>query len=794
MKFRFTPATILCIGFSLAILVVSYHASTRVAHSSLNGRVGFSGNPASNGGQSCTACHGAGADLPTVTLDGPTAVTASTTNIYTVTITGGPAQTGGVNVSSEEGKGDLHPLDSDLQLLLGELTHSAPKAFTANRTTFRFAWTAPEHNGAVTFYAAGNSSNGQEDLTGDGIDTTSITVDVTGGDPNPPESTPTPTPAALTLETVVSGLNQPVDIQHAGDSRLFIAEKFGRILLYDGSMASQPYLNLTGRVTAGGGNAETGLLGLAFHPDYATNGYFYVNYTVGSPLRTRVSRFTVSADPAQADAASELILMEIGQPFVNHNGGQLQFGPDGYLYIGTGDGGSGGDPDDNGQENGTLLGKILRIDVDGGTASPPECSGIAGTNYMIPADNPFADGNGGNCDEIWATGLRNPWRFSFDKLTGEQWIADVGQNRFEEINFAPAAVGGQNYGWRCYEATTAYNSSGCAARENYTFPIQWHNRAAGDCSITGGYVYRGSAFPALNGHYFFSDFCNDTIRSISGGPDSPILTSWSRSSGGSNITTFGQDVNGELYVGFLSGQVAKLIGPSVPATAMPTSTPITSPTPTTTPNEQSAEISLGEPAFVTGTNAVELPLLLSEIPAGRLLGAVTMEVQYDRNVLSLADCAMDPAGIFDSTVCNASIPGTVVLTALAAGGLSNDLSIANLTFEVHGLSRLSQFILPSAITFTDVDGNTMLVNAQSRSFELICRFGDVDCNEVVDPGDARLIVRYAVELVPESMEKPPPAESIYLPACDISLDGSCTPQDAMLILQCTEDRRNSFCP
>ncbi|MCB0184430.1 MAG: PQQ-dependent sugar dehydrogenase, partial [Caldilineaceae bacterium] len=478
----------------VAILLLSRDAAPAVA--SLNGRVGFSGNPATNSGQTCTACHAVGAPTPEVTLTGPTTVSAGTTQLYTLTINGGPGQTGGLNVATSNNRGELSPTGADTQRLLGELTHSAPKAFSNGQLQFTFAWTAPTFNDTVTLYAAGNSSDGQQSLTGDGIGSTTLTVQVTGGDGNPPTVSPTPPAATLGLTLLVDGLSQPTELTHAGDARLFVTQKPGQIVIIENSTRlPTPFLDITDRVTAGGGNAETGLLGLAFHPDYATNGYFYVNYTTGgsgtgTALRTRVSRFSRNAAESNAaDPASELILLEFNQPYTNHNGGQLHFGPDGFLYIATGDGGSAGDPQNYAQNNGVLLGKLLRIDVNGTTGNGPDCDSSGGTNYRIPPGNPFANGDGGACDEIWATGLRNPWRFSFDRLTGDMWIADVGQNRFEEIDFvAGGKNGGANYGWRCYEGNTAYNTTGCQAASAYTAPLYVYNRNQGDCSVTGGYV------------------------------------------------------------------------------------------------------------------------------------------------------------------------------------------------------------------------------------------------------------------------------------------------------------------
>jgi glucose/arabinose dehydrogenase len=345
--------------------------------------------------------------------------------------------------------------------------------------------------------------------------------------------------AALEVALVpfASGLRAPVDIKHAGDSRLFVVEQGGyiRIVQSNGSVLATPFLDINTQVSAGG---EQGLLGLAFHPKYASNGFFYVNYTDTSG-DTHVARFQVSGNPDVANGGSELTILTVAQPFSNHNGGDLAFGPDGYLYIALGDGGGANDPGDRSQNGAEMLGKMLRIDVDGG--SP----------YAIPAGNPFV-GPDGILDEIWAIGLRNPWRFSFDRSTGDLFIGDVGQGSFEEVDFQPASsTGGENYGWRCYEGNSAFNLTGCGPIGDYTFPIHEYSHAEG-CSITGGFVYRGAQFPALDGHYFFADFCGGNLWSLS--PDGG--GGWGLNDFGPrsiNFSTFGEDSAGELYAADLSG-------------------------------------------------------------------------------------------------------------------------------------------------------------------------------------------------------------------------------------------------
>ena len=367
----------------------------------------------------------------------------------------------------------------------------------------------------------------------------------------------------LVLETLATGFYKPVAISQANDSRLFVTQQNGLIRIIDegGSVFATPFLNIQDRVNTSGN--ERGLLGLAFHPHYADNGYFFVNYT-GSGGATRVSRFSVDpADPNQGDPNSEVVLLTISQPFSNHNGGGIAFGPDGFLYIGTGDGGSANDPQNNGQTLTTLLGKMLRIDVDNQDAGLP---------YAIPPDNPFSDPNDGTRDEIWALGMRNPWRFSFDRLTGDLWIGDVGQGVWEEIDFEPAgSAGGQNYGWRCYEGNHAFNTSGCGPMEDYTFPVfDYSHSASGGCSVTGGVVYRGCRYPSLYGHYVFADYCNGQFWSIEpDGADGWTVHTLSAFSG-LQYTSFGEDKQGELYVtGHSQGQIFRVVETSGPVFETP---------------------------------------------------------------------------------------------------------------------------------------------------------------------------------------------------------------------------------
>jgi glucose/arabinose dehydrogenase len=331
-----------------------------------------------------------------------------------------------------------------------------------------------------------------------------------------------PDPNAYAWQPLVSGLQRPVDLQADGSGRLFILEKVGRIrIIQEGHLLEASFLDITDRV--GSSANEQGLLGLAFHPQYAQNGSFFVNYTDKNG-DTSISRFQVSSDPNVADPASEVQLLAVDQPFPNHNGGVLTFGPDSYLYAGLGDGGSQGDPSGNAQNTGVLLGKILRLDVD--SAEP----------YAIPSDNPFGN-------EVWHYGLRNPWRISFDRLTEDLYIGDVGSGEWEEIDFLEAgSPGGTNFGWDFREGAHDYEGN---APDGLTDPIAEYSHSEGGCSVTGGYVYRGS-MPEWNGIYLYGDYCTGLIwgliRSGNGWQTQLLFDT------DINITSFGQDETGEVYL------------------------------------------------------------------------------------------------------------------------------------------------------------------------------------------------------------------------------------------------------
>ncbi|NDJ52735.1 MAG: PQQ-dependent sugar dehydrogenase [Chloroflexi bacterium] len=341
----------------------------------------------------------------------------------------------------------------------------------------------------------------------------------------------------LSFDLVSDGLTAPTGLTHAGDGsgRLFVTEQTGAIrIIENGELLAEPFLDISNEILVG---AEQGLLGLAFDPDYENNGYFYLNYSDPNG-DTVVSRVSVSDnDPNQADFLSEIILLQIEQPFTNHNGGTMIFGPDGYLYISSGDGGSGGDPQGNAQNRGNLLGNLLRIDVRDNDTS----DGLA---YDIPADNPFV-GDPDSQDEIWAYGLRNPWKFSFDSQTGDLYIADVGQNTWEEVNYQPAdSTGGQNYGWNIYEGPDCFEAEACITIG--TPPVISYNHRTGNRSITGGYVYRGTAYPFLDGAYLYADYVSGRVWGASQINDFADVTELADTD--YRITGFGEDEAGELYI------------------------------------------------------------------------------------------------------------------------------------------------------------------------------------------------------------------------------------------------------
>ncbi len=350
---------------------------------------------------------------------------------------------------------------------------------------------------------------------------------------------------ALKLEEVAHGLQDPLYLTSpAGDPRLFVVEQPGRIrIIAHGKRLTAPFLDIADKVKSGG---ERGLLSVAFHPDYANNGFLYVNYT-NRAGDTHIERYTVSSDPDRADQDSAKLLLKIEQPYANHNGGLNLFGPDGMLYIGMGDGGAAGDPHGNGQNLKTLLGKMLRIDVN------------KGDPYAIPPDNPYL-GRKDARGEIWAYGVRNPWRYAFDRKQNLMYIADVGQNKIEEINVAPAAQPRLNYGWNILEGSSCFSllfSRSCN-KSGLVLPVLEYDHDQG-CSVIGGFVYRGRAIPELAGHYFYSDYCTGFLKSFKyAGGKATEQRDWRVGEIG-NVLSFGEDAGGELYIMSDKGSVYRLV-------------------------------------------------------------------------------------------------------------------------------------------------------------------------------------------------------------------------------------------
>jgi glucose/arabinose dehydrogenase len=353
-------------------------------------------------------------------------------------------------------------------------------------------------------------------------------------------------PPGLTLKLdpfIPGGLASPVFLaQPLNDTRIFVVEQGGTIrVIKDGTLLATPFLNIAGRVLSGG---ERGLLSVAFHPQYATNHFFYVYFTAQPTGDIRIERFTTTADPEVADPATSTLIITVAHSLQsNHNGGLVAFGLDGMLYAGLGDGGGGGDPYRTGQDPDSLLGSLLRLDV-------------SATPYAIPSNNPYVN-HGTNRGEIWAKGLRNPWRFAFDALTGLLYIADVGQNAHEEVDVALASVGGVNYGWSLMEGLSCYNATVCT-RTGLTLPvIDYDTHVNGTCAVVGGYVYRGSAIPAISGHYFYSDNCAGFVRSFRYENGVAVdRKDWGLTM--SAMTSFGVDISGELYLMSGTGSISKI--------------------------------------------------------------------------------------------------------------------------------------------------------------------------------------------------------------------------------------------
>lgn len=468
------------------------------------------------------------------------------------------------NISYRNARSTDHP-DSDPYLVIGAEKHDAGAAFPSFNgwvdevrlsgiLRYASSFTRPkfpfkkDSNAKALYHFSEGSGDAILDSSGASGGPSNGARNFGGSPPGPEWSTDIPFWPVLQFTELASGLANPVHINHAGDGsgRLFIVERAGRIKIYreGAGILETPFLDISS--IAGSGGGEQGLLCVAFPPDYAAKGHFYVNYT-NLDGDTVIARYKVAQGNAdQADPNSAQILLTIDQPFSNHNGGQMAFGPDGYLYIGTGDGGSAGDPQNNAQKKGSLLGKILRIDVEAG-ANP----------YRIPVSNPYVNKPGR--DEIWARGLRNPWRFSFDGATGALYIADVGQNAREEINFQPVSgSGGRNYGWRILEGSLCFNpASGCTPPADYAGPVAQYDHATGGCSVTGGFVYRGMKQLRMQGIYFYGDFCSGRIWGLkrkSGKWKNKLLADTAFM-----ITTFGVDEDAELYLAdYPTGNIYKV--------------------------------------------------------------------------------------------------------------------------------------------------------------------------------------------------------------------------------------------
>lgn len=355
----------------------------------------------------------------------------------------------------------------------------------------------------------------------------------------------------LGLTPVASGLSSPLLVTNAGDGsdRLFVVEQTGAVrIVKGGTLLAAPFIDLSRSVSRGG---EQGLLGLAFHPSYKTNGKLYLSYTDLKGTSVIREYHVSSSNADRVDGMSGRTILRVAQPYENHNGGHIAFGPDGYLYIGFGDGGNGGDPGNRAQNALTMLGKLLRIDVNKRTGS---------LAYGIPATNPYVGRTG--LDQIWAAGLRNPWRWSFDRLTGDLWIGDVGQSDWEEVDRAPAVRGGNagrglNFGWRVMEGTHCFEPSSGCNRTGKTPPLTEYSHAGGRCSVTGGYVYRGKAYPDLVGAYFFGDYCSGEIWYVDRGAARGVAPTRALDTSAS-LTSFGEDEGGELYVTDAAGTVFKM--------------------------------------------------------------------------------------------------------------------------------------------------------------------------------------------------------------------------------------------
>jgi glucose/arabinose dehydrogenase len=473
------------------------------------------------------------------------------------------------------------------------------------------------------------------------------------------------------LSSYATGFTSPTDIANAGDGRLFIVQKTGQIKIInsDGTVRPTAFLDIDPLVINGG--SEEGLLGLAFHPNFVSNGYFYVYYTNLSGNNV-VARYQASAaDPNIADAASAQILLTLSHPTNNnHNGGNLNFGPsDGYLYIGTGDGGGAGDTPNNAQNVNSLLGKLLRIDVN-----KDDFPADSSKNYGIPASNPYA-GAAAGADEIWALGLRNPWRYEFDRQTQDLYIGDVGQSAREEVDFVPAGTGvGNNYGWRCYEGFAAFNTTGCGAQSSYVSPVTDYDHTLGRCSITGGFVYRGPEFSTLQGVYLYADYCSGHFYGIkqNGANWDQVLA---QQFNGRNISSFGEDSAGRLFVSDITnGTIYKVQADNVVTDTTAPSVSITAPSNGSTVSGANVTLSANATDNV-GVAGVSFKLdgtSLAVEDTSSPYGITWNTTNYPNGVHSLTAIARDAAG---NTTNSTAVSVTVNNSSSKVGDITGDNSV-----------------------------------------------------------------------------------------------------------------------
>ncbi len=523
----------------------------------------------------------------------------------------------------------------------------------------------------------------------------------------------------LTFSTFSTGYSKVIAIENCNDSRLFVVQQAGKIMICDstGTKLTTPFLDITGICSNPSGvGDERGLLGLAFHPDYKNNGYFYLNYTAASGGATKIVRYSVNPNDSNlADPNSAEILLSISQPYSNHNGGTIRFGADGYLYIGMGDGGSGNDPGNRAQDKTQLLGKMLRINVD---------SVQAPLAYAIPPDNPFV--GTANRGEIWSYGLRNPWKWSFDRIYNDLWIGDVGQNAWEEIDFEPYGTpGGRNYGWRCYEGMVTNNSvsqSGCPAFNTTAPPIFVFDHSTA-CSVTGGYIYRGAKNGSLYGYYVFTDYCDAIFRLLKRENDG-TFTSYNlgQAAGSGDYVAFGEDYRGELYLADVGSNAIKKI-----------STPDCLPT--------AAIISLQD--TITVCSGAAFPVLSSIYhpensyqwykDGGVINGATaatfacsesgsyTVEVTNPSACTNLSDAVVVQQNIFpnvsftglDSVYCHLDSPST--LSGTPAGGTFSGNGVNGNTFEPQTVGTGSY-----VVTYTYINNNGCDTSVTQTTEVTIC--------------------------------------------------------------------------